>query len=175
MAKTADKFRKFDVKLPKYVDRSRMDEIADEIVEYVRDRTESGKNNRGQKFPKYSKAYTDSLEFKIAGKSKTKVNLTLTGDMLISMDWLKKESTKDKITIGFQKSDDENIGKSEGNTRGTYGTATGSPAKARPFLGFIGAERQNLIKILKKYRKTSPSNVARALAAAATQELRGDG
>ena len=75
--------------------------IGQALIDRIIDRTESGKglNGKNLKSP-YSDAYADSLDFKAFGKSKNKVNMTLTGDMLASIDIL--SSTRDTITIGIE-------------------------------------------------------------------------
>lgn len=61
--------------------------IAQEIVDYIKNRT-TDKNNdiSGNKFKEYSKSYIDSFYFKATGKSPGDVNLTLFGDMLGTLD-----------------------------------------------------------------------------------------
>jgi hypothetical protein len=108
-------------------------EIADLIVERIVQRTEQGKNVDGKSFPKYSKAYTESLDFKNSGKSGS-VDLTLSGDMLAALTVLK--TSEKYVEIGFSDSSVE--GRAEGNIRGTYGKKRGNPALARDFLGTSG-------------------------------------
>lgn len=122
-------------------------------MERIVQRTESGKNVDGKSFPKYSKAYMNSLDFKNSGKSGS-VDLTLSGDMLAALTALK---TSDKfIDIGFSDSSVE--GRAEGNIRGTYGKKRGNSALARDFLGTSGftnnkgvsdAELRRIIRVVK--------------------------
>jgi hypothetical protein len=128
----------------RYTDDER-EAIAFDIISYIRDRSKSGKGKDGKKFPKYSKEYKESLEFKIAGKSKNKVDLTLSGDMLDSIELL--DDSKGELRIGLSE-DDVDHGKAEGNIRGTYGQAKGSLAKARDFLAI---SKNEVNKILKNY------------------------
>jgi hypothetical protein len=117
--------------------------VADEILNYIIERTKKGKGEDGEKFPGYSNAYKKSFDFKVAGKSSL-VNLTLSGEMLDTLEVL--EARKGKIVIGFPKDSDMN-GRAEGNILGTYGSDTPDKKKARNFLGLSNDE---LGKILKK-------------------------
>jgi hypothetical protein len=125
--------------------------LGKEIVEFIRQRTESGigvkETGRGFKnasFPPYSKIYKQSLDYKIAGKSGN-VNLTLSGDMLIALDVLSHK--KGSVVIGYEKGSEEND-RAEGNILGSYGGSP-NPRRARNFLGISDAD---LATILEKYR-----------------------
>ena len=145
--------QKFEVQLPGELKQKYRHALATELIDYIVKRTKSGRNNEGSQFPKYSKSYVNSLDFKIAGKKRRPVNLTLSGDMLNSIQLLREK--KDSIQIGFTAGDPDN-GKAEGNQLGSYG---GTPKKrlARPFLDFKGKEevkkRDQLIKKYFKYQE----------------------
>lgn len=152
----ATKWQRFEIKIdPAYTDEERS-AIADEIVNYIRERTADGKGiiKDGPKslatarvnFTPYSKTYIESLDFKIAGKSKGDINLTLSGDMLGALDYLSDKSTKGKIVIGYENGSKEN-GIADGNIRGTYGHSQ-PIKKGRDFLGLT---KQELSSILKKF------------------------
>ena len=126
--------------------------IGKDIVEFIRQRSEDGvgvkETARGWKnvpFPAYSKTYKESLDFKIAGKT-NKVNLTLSGDMLIALDVLNHRPGE--ITIGYRKGDREENDKAEGNITGSYGGSP-NPKKARNFLGISASD---LREILDQYK-----------------------
>lgn len=119
--------------------------IAAEVISHIRRRSLRGIGADGSKFPSYSKEYIKSVDFKAAGKSKGSINLTLSGDMLASMDLVK--SQKGEIVIGYSE-DDPQIGKVEGNQIGSYGKPRGDSSKARRFLGI---DKDSLQKILSKY------------------------
>lgn len=75
--------------------------IAQVVIDHITKRTERGKavgGRRNLKAP-YSREYQDSLEFKAAGKSPNTVNMTLTGDMLRSIDVLESKGNTIKIGI----------------------------------------------------------------------------
>lgn len=62
-------------------------EIAQATIDYMIERVSEGKGVGGKKLKSpYSDDYADSLDFKAAGKSKSDVNMKLSGDMLGSID-----------------------------------------------------------------------------------------
>ena len=70
------------------------------LIDRMLERVDSGKGIGGVKLKSpYSKEYSKSLEFKAAGKSRGKVNMSLTGDMLASIDLLSTDGNKIKIGI----------------------------------------------------------------------------
>lgn len=139
------KYVQKEIKIPKAYSRQERMAIGQEIVDYIRARTADGRDKNGSRFPGYSKAYINSLAFKVAGKSKGEVNLKLSGDMLAVLDVL--STNPGKIKIGFDPGAPE-AGRAEGNIRGTYGQASGSSSKRRDFLGI---EPKALEAILDRY------------------------
>lgn len=103
------------------------------LAEKIRERAESGKglefSSNGNaktvtlKSP-YSKQYADSLDFKAAGKSKGKVNMTLTGDMLASIQVEDRPGNKIAIVIDGEK-----------EILKAYNHLTGDTVPKRPFFG----------------------------------------
>ena len=63
-------------------------EIAKAIISFIKERTSEGKGIGGKPFGSYSKNYVKQRDFEIAGKEAGTVNLTLTGDMLDSIQML---------------------------------------------------------------------------------------
>lgn len=146
----ATKWQRVRIQLPTPVkDKEALAEIGDLIVERIVERTDQGKDKAGNAWrgeaAKYSEAYKKSLDFKIAGKG-SGVNLQLSGDMLAALRVLK--STSNWIEVGFDRGSDENA-KADGNIRGTYGSDTPNPNKARDFLGMEGKELERLTRIVK--------------------------
>lgn len=133
----ANKYVKVKIPLPQPIeDKSIRSEVAELIIERIVERTISGKDVDGNNFPKYSTSYKNSLDFANAGKDESTVNLELSGDMLASLAYIKKESDDKHIVIGF---DDESVeGRAEGNIRGSYGKDKGSRKLSRDFLGTSG-------------------------------------
>lgn len=131
--------------------------IAQDVIDFIRQRTEAGKDRFGDSFPGYSKAYKGSLEFKIAGKS-SHVNLRLSGDMMTALGILGENPGE--IKIGFDKGSDENA-RADGNIRGTYGTKIEDASKARDFLGVTKTELKQILRqypLKKKERDQSKIN-----------------
>lgn len=142
------KWQRFDVVLPKTI-KSTKDKLAlgEKIVEYIRQRTEKKTANDGSRFPNYSKKYAESLDFRIAGKSKNNPNLRLTGDMLADLEVLSIKG--DKLLIGYKNGTKSNA-KADGHQTGWQGER---PNAARPFLGFEGSEKRKLKEMIKDYEK----------------------
>ena len=135
---------KTKIKIPKKYNPDEREAIALDILEKIIERTQKGIDKEGNKFPGYSKAYKESLNFKIGGKS-SKVDLTLSGDMLADMRLLSHKAGE--LTIGFENGTESN-GKAEGNIRGTYGQKTPIAGKARDFLG---VQKKELGEVLELY------------------------
>lgn len=137
--------QKFTLKIPKGYDEEARQAIAEDVIKQIIKRSKSGKDKRNIDFPGYSTSYIKSLDFKNAGKSK-KVNLTLSNEMLNSIEYL--DSNTGEIEIGFAQDDDLNNAKAEGNILGTYGKKTPIRGKKRDFLGISSEEKK---AILAKY------------------------
>lgn len=140
------KHQKIKVDLPEELDSEQVEEVADLIVERIVERTIQGKDKDGSRFPKYSEAYKNSFDFKVAGKAGN-VDLQLSGDMLAALQILKVQKNN-KIEIGFEKGSDENA-RADGNIRGTYGQPSPIPGKKRDFLGISDKELRKIIKYVK--------------------------
>jgi hypothetical protein len=108
--------------------------IAQSVIDYIRDRTQSGQSVSGGSFKPYSKEYRDSAEFQILKGGDTTVNLTLTGSMLADMDVL--NDGPNTITIGFTDTTE---------TAKAYNHNVGDSVPARPFFGVSEDEALDLI------------------------------
>lgn len=133
--------QKVEIPIPDDLTPRQRLELADLVIEHIVERTQNGKDKNGKKFPAYSKAYVESLDFKNAGKSKNVVDLQLSGDMLAALELIRAD--RGKLVIGYKRGSEEN-GKAEGNILGSYG---GEPdkKKARDFLGLERAKLKELI------------------------------
>lgn len=80
------------------IDEEFRDAVAQKAIDIIEKRTKSGKDWKGNEFKSYSSQYKASDDFKAFGKT-SKVNLTLTGDMLGLLD--KISDTRDKIALGW--------------------------------------------------------------------------
>jgi hypothetical protein len=160
----ARKPQEFVFTIPKGYSDAEQKDIADAVVDHIRERTAKGvgvdrKGNRVrglEKFPKYSQSYKESLSFKIGGKS-NKVDLTLSGDMLGALDVL--EMKNGKIKIGYEEGTREYL-IAEGNILGTYGTDKADPSRARDFLGVTPKELADILKQFPLENKRTKQNAA---------------
>lgn len=111
--------------------------IGQAIIDKIRDNTLGGdflETSAGAK--KYSKEYSESFEFKVYHKSKDKVNLKASGDMLGSIE-LELPSDANKLIIDF--SDETEAAKAHGHI-------TGSVGKKRDFFGLDDADLSSIVK-----------------------------
>lgn len=136
-----------NIDIPKTYNAMERRLIANDIIQYVRKRTKSGRGEGNQKWKgaagKYSPSYQKSLDYKLK-PSKGVVDLTLSGDMLTAIEL--RQSKKGQIQIGIPFSAQE-WDRAKGNILGSYGRAP-NRNKARPFLKLSKGEVK---KILSKY------------------------
>lgn len=134
--------QKFKIKLPDWLDDDELEEAADDIIQYIIDRTQGGngirENGRRYSFPEYSESYK---KFKGGGR----VDLTLNDEMLRAMELLDVKGRE--LEIGYESGSELNA-RAEGNQLGAYGGRP-NPKKARRFLGL---NREELNLILAKFK-----------------------
>lgn len=119
----------FEIDISKSYGPSERQAIAQEIIDYIVERTEKGLDADNRAFVKYKSNYAKE-------KGQSNVDLTFSGDMLAEIQLLQDKSGK--IRIGFS-GDYDGLGKVEGNILGTYGQD--SPVnKGRNFLGITKAD-----------------------------------
>lgn len=157
------KWQKVVIAVPKKFGPTERKAISQEIIEFIRKRTkDESKDKDNRKFPNYSSSYA-----KEKGVSRGDVDLTLSQEMLDELSHLSDSSGA--ITIGYDKGDSTLNGKVEGNRIGSYGRPTGNKKKARDFLGI---HKDDLKRILSKYKEGGRSLAEEELAAkAAAEEL----
>ena len=148
---------KTEILLPADYDAEDAQTVAEEILNFIVERTKKGYGSDGEKFPGYSPSYKASDAFKLGGKSST-VNLTLSGEMLDSLEVL--EAKSGKIVFGFTEDSDMN-GRAEGNCLGTYGTSKPDPSKARDFMKLSGKELAKIIRSLDILPRETQNKIAR--------------
>lgn len=148
-------------------DRVLVRKIAQGIIDYMVDRAKDGKGigRRDLKSP-YSKAYAESLAFKAAGKSRNNVNMTLSGDMLRSIDILEEDGAS--VTIGID--DPIDAPKAYGHQTGFEGHPTIPQGKyRRRFFGVTSDEIKK--EIIPKFKDDIDRSVGtRAVTSLETQE-----
>ena len=150
---------KTKIKIKKAYKPQAREAIGQDIIDHIIERSKSGKDKSGNPFPAYSKNYIKSKDFKIAGKSKSKVNLTLSDEMLNGLILLGHK--KGEITVGYEKDDDRNNSVAEGNIKGTYGQPSPIRGKKRDFLGIQASAKK---EISEKYPVRSKKKLTEAVA-----------
>jgi hypothetical protein len=145
------------VRLKSKYPKDYLERVGREIIRTIRARTESGKDKNGSAFKGYSEEYKDSLEFRIAGKSESHVNLRLTGEMMSGMEVLWANPASGSVAIGFRDTGDR--GKAHGHITGANGRL--------PIRDFLGISNDELATILSKV--PDPDKLLRAQAIAAKE------
>ena len=134
------KWQRFRVSIPTGYGPSQRVAIANEIIEFIIKRSRAGEDMNHVSFPVYTDGYKNSINFSIASKG-TRPNLTLTGDMLDSMELI--SHGVGTLLIGYPSGDDIN-GKVEGNRIGSYG-ADADEDKARDFFGINDKDKKDIL------------------------------
>ena len=135
---------RLEVKVSNRYSASEKRAIANDIRQYIIERTQRGLGKGAKpwsgKAGQYSEAYVNSVEGRIGGKSKGgPVNLTLSSEMLGSV----RESVKgSRIVIDVEEGQRP---KAEGNVKGTYGQSSPIKGKARNFLDISSAELKSIL------------------------------
>ena len=106
-------------------------------IDKIVDRSKSGIDKNGKRFPGYSQSYISSLEFQIYGKSPGTVNLTLTGEMLASM-----EIRTTGRGLSIEMADQDNADKAHGIITGQQGKW----GKRRDFLGLPQSDENEIMR-----------------------------
>lgn len=102
----AEKQQSVIISIPTAYDATMREAIGTEIVNFIIDRTRQGLDRYNKPFKSYSPAYVSSTEFKAAGKSKSRVNLRLSGEMHSGLTVL--GHGRGYIKVGFESGTDEN-------------------------------------------------------------------
>jgi hypothetical protein len=130
--------QKFTFKLPRGYREDDLESIAEDVIEFIKDRSQAGfgvRRGKNYQFPEYSEAYRVNVK-----GGQRRVDLTLNDDMLNAIEILDIDGRQ--VTIGFQEGEDND--KAEGNQLGSYGRAP-NPRKARKFLGLTVEEREAIL------------------------------
>jgi len=164
--------QKFTAKVSKkYTEEERV-AIGVEMIDAIIARTKAGKDKDNKSFKgaagKYSKGYTSSLDFKLGGKSKSPVNLTLSGEMLNALTVL--DTADGEITIGIPADDDFNNKKAEGNITGSYGKSKPDSSKARDFMGMSKSQVKDITSKYPTTKKGVNADLIKLLGSAAASE-----
>lgn len=129
--------------------------VISEIATRTQDKRLDKNNKKLDDTGPYSKQYQNSTDFKAYRKDPRKIDLTLTGEMLTSME--SKSSGRVEIVIQFM--DEKNASKARGHITGRYG----KKGKSEP-RDFFGLPEEELTKIMKQSIKVIRSESLEALA-----------
>lgn len=137
------KQQKVTIAIPEVYGPAERQAIGQAIVDFIVLRTrEQNLDKNGRSLGRYSDSYAASLDFKIAGKRKGTVDLTLSGEMMDALELLNTRQPG-QVVIGYSRGDKIN-GKVEGNRLGTYGNRK-KVAKARDFLGITETAKRAIL------------------------------
>lgn len=145
----------FTFQVPSNLSEMAKQEIADRVIEEIVARTRSGIGTEGS-FTSYTSEY-------IKEKGSSKVDLTLTRDMLDFMEVI--SIGEDTISVGYSSSNPEQ-GKAEGNQLGTYGQSSPIPGKARPFIGLSPSRIELIITEVTAQEDTQVTDTLASIVAA---------
>ena len=123
------------ISIPKEFGPNQRQALADKVISFIQERTDSGKDVNNRSFAKYSADYIASPEFKQAGKSPDHVNLRLSNDMMDSLELLSHGSGY--ITIGYQAD-------TESNNKAIWNEASDN-GPSRKFVGISDSDLEKLI------------------------------
>lgn len=114
--------------------------IGQAIIDRIEERSLSGKNNSGKKLPAYSKGYIESRDFDLYGKSPSRRDMTLRGDMLEAIDILGTDGNG--VVIGFDNGLD---------SEKAHGQMTGQNGKWKKKREFFGVNKRELKEIKEQF------------------------
>jgi len=124
--------------IPANLSSRQRQKLSRRLIAFIQTRTKQGLDINNSSFKSYSTEYADSLEFKIAGKSKSRPNLQLTGEMLRELDEI--NSGEGFITLGYDKG-------SEQNDKAAW-TAASDNGVSREFLGVNSKDLSNMVSTI---------------------------
>jgi hypothetical protein len=110
------------------------------VARTIRERTAKGIDKNGVPFVEYSEEYIKSLEFAIARKSPSQVNLRLTNEMLTDVEVIDVDPARGTITVGI--TDASSQAKAHGHITGAGGRL--------PVRDFLGVSQSEFATILSK-------------------------
>lgn len=113
-------------------------EFGQAVIDRIVERTEAGKDVRGRNFKPYSKSYINSEDFEEFDKSPSDINMTMTGDMIDSIDFTQRGSTV-KVQVG----------EGDVQTAKAYNHNFGDTLPKRQF---FGVNKKDLNEIKKKFK-----------------------
>ena len=132
------------IPIPKKFNKETRELIADDVIDFIIERTANGIDKNGNDFPEYSKQYA-----KKKGVSVQAVDLVASGEMMLSQQLKKIKDSAGQIVIGYDGRSKKLNAKVEGNITGSYG---GEPNKKKA-RDFLGISRKDLMVIVGQYEE----------------------
>lgn len=133
------KWRRIRLEIPPNLKPSDRKVLADGIIDFIIDRTQSGNDKRNNRFKAYTQEYADRK-----GVGRGDVDLVDSFQMLSDLQLLSHK--RGELLIGFENGTTSNA-KADGNITGSYGRSP-NKAKARDFLGVFKKDVKRIISEL---------------------------
>ena len=135
---------KLTVDVPEHFTAAERAEVAEKVIAFISHRTKHGWNVYGRDWPGRAGEYSEAYAKKKGVSDSGPVDLSLSHDMLDSMQYFASLSPPGEVTLGY-KAGTKLERKAEGNILGTYGKPSPIPGKARPFLDILKKDLQKII------------------------------
>lgn len=148
----ANKETKLTLDVPEDFTSAERRDLAERVMEFIRDRSKHGYGVNGNDWPGKAGEYTEAYAKRKGTSPDGPVDLSLSHDMLDGMQYFPGLSPKGEITIGYKKGTKMER-KAEGNILGTYGRDSPIPGKARPFLDILKKDLSELIDEIEEQRE----------------------
>jgi len=134
---------KITLEVPESLTASERRDVANDVIEFITNRTRSGYNVYGRDWAGKAGQYTEGYAKKKGVSPGGPVDLSLSFKMLDDLKYFSSQSGKGKITLGFRKGT-KSEKKAEGNILGTYGQSAPISGKARPFLDILKKDLKSI-------------------------------
>ncbi len=136
---------KIKIRVPDSLNEEQRFDVAIKILQFIHDRTTKGKDINGDKWDGEAGRYTEAYADKTGKSEKGPVTLALSREMLGKMQYFTSLSKRGELVLGF-KNGTKAERKADGNIRGTYGQPKPIPGKARPFLGILQDDVNDIVR-----------------------------
>lgn len=146
----------FIVSVPAHFDATTRKEVGEEIIAHIMQRTSKGLDKNGSPFRGYKDSYKNSKEFAEAGKTKGRVNLKFTGEMIVSMDILRHGPGF--IVIGFKPG--------PANDKAYF-----AKQPRNSFRDFLGIQQKELRRIINRFDQETREEVTQEIEREFSEEL----
>jgi len=142
---TKPRFFEVDLSDVPELDRADLEILGEEIIDFIIERTLSGKDVEGKRFIAYAKGKKGQTSYAEREGKDNPPDLNLTSDMLDSLEVIKVLPRAKRVQIGYNTGYD-GLGKVEGNIKGTYGKKNPETKRPRDFLGIRESDLHRLLR-----------------------------